>query len=63
MLTHHPGDRWAIHVISNSDEHEVIGIRWLANAALPKGVRTIQVALVPCANGPYHHVAALHSEK
>ena len=34
MLTRQPGDRWAIHVISCSDEHEVIVTERLASAAI-----------------------------
>ena len=36
VLTRHPGDRWAIHVISCSDEHEVIVTGRLANTAILK---------------------------
>ena len=47
MLTHHPGDRWAIHVISCSDEHEVIVTERLANAAILKRFEHLSVALGP----------------
>ena len=39
VLTYQPGDRWAIHVISCSDEHEVIGTGRLPYVAIPKEVR------------------------
>ena len=46
VLTHYLGDRCAIHVISCSDENEVIGTGRLANAAILTAVRTF-VALGP----------------
>ena len=47
VLTRHPGDRWAIHVISCSDEHEVIVTERLANAAILKRFEHLSVALGP----------------
>ena len=47
VLTHHPGNRWAIHVISCSDEHEVIVTERLANAAILKRFGHLSVALGP----------------
>ena len=55
MLTRHPGDRWAIHVISCSDEHEVIVTERLANAAILKRFEHLSVALGPL------HVKALEN--
>ena len=40
MLTRHPGDRWAVHVISCSDEHAA---RW-DHPTVPPNARSVAVA-------------------